>query len=107
MREDADRHVDIEQILAEACQRGPLPEPSERWHEKVMEAIRTERAGPQILRFRAEARMAWRGALAAAAAAVIVAAVGLWARPSDARLAWELQQDSTLSAWALQTGESR
>jgi hypothetical protein len=92
-------------MLADLCQHRHVPEPSGLWCEKVMQAIRGEQGSPQVIRFRAEARMAWRGALATAAAAVIVAAAGLWVMPSDAQLAWDLQQDSVLSAWVLQTGE--
>jgi len=105
MREDANHRADVERMLAQAYQRWQVLEPSELWHEKVVKAIRAERASPQVIRFRAEARIAWRGALATAAAAVLVAAVGLWIMPSDAQLAWEFQQDGALSAWALQTGE--
>jgi hypothetical protein len=94
-------------MLAEAYQRRQVPEPSGLWHEKVMQAIRAERGSPQVVRLRAEARIAWHGALATAAAAVLVAVAGLRVMPSDAQLAWEFQQDGVLSAWVLQTGESR
>jgi len=70
-----------------------------------MQAIRAERDGPQVIRLRAEARTAWRLALATAVAAVIVAAVGIWVLPSDGQLAWEIEQNGALSAWAWQAGE--
>ena len=105
MRRDSNHRVDVERMLAGAYRRRQVPEPSGLWCEKVMQAIRAEQGGPQVVRLRVEARIAWRGALATVAAAVIVAAVGLWVMPSDAQLAWDLQQDSVLSAWVLQTGE--
>ena len=107
MRKDSDNQADVERMLAEAYRRRQVPEPSDPWREKVMQAIRAEPGGPQVIRLRAEARIAWWGALATAAAAVLVAAVGLWVMPSDARLAWEFQQDGARTAWVLQTGEYR
>ncbi len=107
MRREAKHRVDIEQMLAVAWRHGRTPKPPVPWCEELMAAIRAEPGGPQVVRFRAEARMAWRGALVTAAAAVLVAAAGLWLMPSDAQLARNFQQDSALSAWVLQTGESR
>lgn len=99
--------IDIEQMQVVVWRRWRTPKPAVPWCEKLMEAIRAEPGGPQVVRFRAEARLAWRGALVTAAAAVLVAAAGLWLMPSDAQLARDVQQDSILSAWVLQTGGSR
>ncbi|HON90351.1 MAG TPA: hypothetical protein PLT20_07995 [Sedimentisphaerales bacterium] len=96
---------DVERMLDEARQRQQTPAPPDSWPEKVMQAIRTERDAPQVIRFRVEARTAWRTALATAAAAVIVAAAGIWMLPSDGQLAWEIEQNDALSAWAWQAGE--
>ena len=107
MRKGENHRVEVEQMLAAAWRQRPTLEPSAAWCAKVMQAIRAEPGGPQAVRFRVEAGMAWRGALVTAAAAVLVAAVGLWLLPSDAQLARDFQQDSALSAWVLRTGESR
>jgi len=95
----------VERMLAEAYENRLVPEVSDLWHEKVMQTIRAEPSVPQVVPLRMQARIAWRAALATAAAAVIVTAVGLRVMPSDARLAWELQRDGVLSEWVLQTGE--
>jgi len=95
----------VERMLAEAYQNRLVPEPSDLWHEKVMQAIRAEPSVPQVVALRVQAGIAWRAALVTAAAAVIVTAVELWVMPSDTRLAWELQRDGVLSEWVLQTGE--
>jgi hypothetical protein len=95
----------VERMLTEAYENRLVPEASDLWHEKVMQAIRAEPSVPQVVPLRMQARIAWRVALATAAAAVIVTAVGLRVMPSDTQLAWELQRDGVLSEWVLQTGE--
>ncbi len=104
MKADKDKSERVEQALAEAYRRQRTSGPSEAWHKGVMENIRAESA-PSAVVFPIEARTAWYAACTAAAAAVIVVAVVVLVMPSDARLAWQLQQDGVMSEWILQTGE--
>ena len=105
MKRDRDREERIERALAEAWRVRSVPEPSDVWHQKVVQAIRAEPRVAQVVPFVMQIRLAWRAACVTAAAAIIVAAVGYWVMPSDARLAWQLQRDGIWSEWVLQTGE--
>jgi hypothetical protein len=104
MKADKDKSDRVEQALAEAYRRQRTSGPSEAWHKDVMENIQAQSA-PNTVVFPIEVRTAWYAACTAAAAAVIAVAVGVLVMPSDARLAWQLQQDGVVSEWILQTGE--
>ena len=95
----------IDRTLADAFRSRPVPEPSEQWHQRVMQAVRAQRGIISIIPVRPESRIAWRAACVAAAAAVIMAILGFWVIPSNDRLAWQFQREGVVSAWLLQIGE--
>jgi hypothetical protein len=105
MRKKRHTEESMERMLAAAYRDQPVPEPSEQWHQKVMQAVRAEGGVISMVRSRPEAQIIWRAAWVAAAAAVIMTILGFWMMPSDARLAWQFQQEGAVSAWLLQVGE--
>jgi hypothetical protein len=105
MRKKTRGEESIEQTLAAAYRSQPAPEPSERWHQQVMQAVRAQGGVISVVPIRLESRIVWRAACVAAAAAVIMAILGFWVMPSDARLAWQFQREGVVSAWLLQIGE--
>jgi hypothetical protein len=94
-----------ERNLASAYLRQPVPEPSERWHRNVMQAVRSQGNTLSIAPLRLETRMAWRAACVAAAAAAIMTILGSRVIPSNAALAWQFQHENEASAWILELGE--
>jgi hypothetical protein len=106
MKEKRHSEESIEQALAAAYRGQPAPEPSEQWHQRVMQAVRVQGGVLSVMPIRlVESRIVWRAACVAAAAAVIMAILGFWVMPSDARLAWQFQREGVASAWLLQVGE--
>ena len=95
----------IVQALATAYRNQSGPEPTEQWHQRAMQAVRAQRNILSIIPIRPESKIVWRAACVAAAAAIIMAVLGYWTLPSDARLAWQFQREGVASAWLLQMGD--
>ncbi len=95
----------IEQRLKAAYRGQSVPEPSEQWHRRVMQAVREQGGILVPAPVRIENRVAWHAAYLAIAAAVIMTILGYWTLPSDARLAWQFQREGTASAWLLHLGD--
>jgi hypothetical protein len=105
MRKKRHGEESIERLLATAYRNQPSPEPSELWHQRVMQAVRGQGSVLSIIPTRPEMRIVWRAACVAVAAAIIMAVLGFWILPSDARLAWQFQREGAVSAWLLQMGD--
>lgn len=105
MKKERHNEESIEQMLATAYRGQLAPEPSERWQQRVMQAIRTQGSVISIVPIWPGSRIVWRVACVAAAAAIIIAVLGFWMLPSDARLAWQFQREGVVSAWLLQMGD--
>ncbi len=95
----------IERMLKNAYRSQPVPEPSEQWHLGVMRAVRGQGRILSLAPVQIESRVAWHAAYVAIAAAIIMAILGLWTLPSDARLASQFQGEGTASAWLLHVGD--
>ncbi len=91
----------LEEATAEAYRRQPVLKPSGTWYQTVMQRVHREAVVPRVVHLHVDAQVAWRAACIAGAVAVIVAAVTMNLVPSRAQLVWQLQQDGTVSGWAL------
>ena len=94
----------MEQALREAYHRQSLPLPGMAWHQAVMDQVRQESL-VGIIPFPPVELVAWRVAWAAAAAAILIAACGFAAMPTDAQVVWDLHHLASPYEWSLAMGE--
>jgi hypothetical protein len=92
----------IEEVLGKAFRDQPVRSPSETWYDEVMANVRTE-SGRAVIHFPAPERVVWRISWAAAAAALVVACVGVSTSRSESELAWQLQRAGAYAEWILDT----
>jgi len=100
-RTETDR---MERALREVFLRQPEVVPSEAWHAAVMARLRAEAVDLRPMAFVLASQIAWRGAILAAAAALIVSVVGLAKMPTENQLAWEWSQGVGVMKWLSQSG---
>jgi hypothetical protein len=104
MKQNQERIERIERALRDAFLLQPLSAPSEAWHAEVLARVRAEVRNPATLSLFPIDRIAWRIAILAAAAAVIVSFIGYERMPSEGQLAWEWNEGGCVMEWLTHAG---
>ena len=94
----------MEGTMREVFLLQPTVLPSEAWHAAVLARIRAEAIGAPPIPFVSVDRIAWWGAILAAAAAVIVSILGYARMPTEGQLAWEWSESGSAMEWLSQAG---